>query len=146
MMLDPLKLTRNDAANNLKLYLKKEAMKKLEFDEAKFVMPEVVKTPCPVQKNYTDCGVYCLHFVRSFLENPDTMLSTLHVSHMNPQNNQKNTLLNQICFCKIKANKKNSPDWDMEGTLPVFRKLLRRTLKTKMKEYREFLLSSLDDL
>jgi Ulp1 family protease len=82
MMLDPLNISRQVAANDIKSYLKQEAMTKLQIDEADFIEPEIVMSSCPTQNNYTDCGVYCLHYIHSFFKHTDAMMKTLHVSYI----------------------------------------------------------------
>jgi Ulp1 family protease len=77
--LDPLDITRQVAADKLKSYLKREALSKLGVGVSGFVEPEVVKASCPTQKNFTDCGVYCLHYILNFFQNTDTMIATVLV-------------------------------------------------------------------
>jgi Ulp1 family protease len=78
--LDPLGITRQVAADKLKSYLKKEALSKLGVGASDFIEPEVVTASCPIQKNFTDCGVYCLHYILNFFQKTDIMIATVHVS------------------------------------------------------------------
>jgi Ulp1 family protease len=35
---------------------------------------------CPGQDNFTDCGVFCLHYMKSLYQYTDEMMDTLYVS------------------------------------------------------------------
>lgn len=80
MALDPLGLNKQTTAKCVVQYLKKEAITKLHIDEADFLAPEIVMTPCPGQDNFTDCGVFCLHYMKSLYQYPDVMMDVLYVS------------------------------------------------------------------
>ncbi|KAI8336465.1 hypothetical protein BD560DRAFT_413564 [Blakeslea trispora] len=78
--LDPLNLTKGSVARMISQYLKKEAWTKRQVEPTDFIDPEIVMTPCPGQKNFTDCGVFCLHYMKSLYQFPDSMMKTLYVS------------------------------------------------------------------
>lgn len=78
--LDPLNLNKNSVAKDIVSYLKKEAINKLSIKESDFLEPEIIMSECPKQKNFTDCGVFCLHYMRSLYKYPDLMMTILYVS------------------------------------------------------------------
>jgi Ulp1 family protease len=81
MALDPLGLNKQTTAKCVLQYLKKEAITKLNIEESDFLAPEIVMTPCPGQDNFTDCGVFCLHYMKSLYQYPDIMMDVLYVSN-----------------------------------------------------------------
>ncbi|CAO0793032.1 unnamed protein product [Mucor circinelloides] len=119
MALDPLGLNKQTTAKCVVQYLKKEAITKLNIEETDFRAPEIVMTPCPGQDNFTDCGVFCLHYMKSLYQYPDVMMDVLY------------------------KNQKNDERWDLDETLGNFRAVLKRLLKQKMKDYREIMFSEL---
>ncbi|CAO3606592.1 unnamed protein product [Mucor fragilis] len=121
MALDPLGLNKQTTAKCVVQYLKKEAITKLHIDEADFLAPEIVMTPCPGQDNFTDCGVFCLHYMKSLYQYPDVMMDVLY------------------------TNQKNDERWDVDETLGNFRAVLKRALKHQMQGYRDHLFSGLSE-
>ncbi|KAI8073465.1 uncharacterized protein B0P05DRAFT_548628 [Gilbertella persicaria] len=121
LTLDPLNLNKHSVAKVISQYLKKEALTKLNIDASDFLDPEIVMASCPGQKNFTDCGVFCLHYMKNLYQFPEAMMDTLY------------------------QNTDNGDAWDRDHSLPGFRCHLKRMLKRKIKEYREYLLSHLDD-
>ncbi|KAG1061694.1 hypothetical protein G6F42_027609 [Rhizopus arrhizus] len=119
MALDPLGLNKQTTAKCVVQYLKKEAITKLNIEETDFRAPEIVMTPCPGQDNFTDCGVFCLHYMKSLYQYPDVMMDVLY------------------------KNQKNDERWDLDETLGNFRAVVKRLLKQKMKDYREIMFSEL---
>ncbi|KAI8641371.1 hypothetical protein BD408DRAFT_418154 [Parasitella parasitica] len=119
MALDPLGLNKQSTAKCILQYLKKEAVTKLNIEESEFLAPEIVMSPCPGQDNFTDCGVFCLHYMKSLYQYPNTMMKVLY------------------------KNQKNDESWDLDETIGNFRTVLKRVLKKKMKEYRELMFSEL---
>ncbi|CEP19993.1 hypothetical protein [Parasitella parasitica] len=119
MALDPLGLNKQTTAKCILQYLKKEAITKLNIEESEFLAPEIVMSPCPGQDNFTDCGVFCLHYMKSLYQYPNTMMKVLY------------------------KNQKNDESWDLDDTIGNFRMVLKRVLKKKMKEYRELMFSEL---
>ncbi|GAN07248.1 cysteine proteinase [Mucor ambiguus] len=119
MALDPLGLNKQTTAKCVVQYLKKEAITKLSIEETDFLAPEIVMTPCPGQDNFTDCGVFCLHYMKSLYQYPDVMMNVLY------------------------TNQKNDERWDLDETLGNFRTVLKRVLKQKMKDYRQVMFSEL---
>ncbi|KAK4509974.1 uncharacterized protein ATC70_008124 [Mucor velutinosus] len=119
MALDPLGLNKQTTAKCVVQYLKKEAISKLNIEETDFLAPEIVMAPCPGQDNFTDCGVFCLHYMKSLYQYPDVMMDVLY------------------------KNQKNDERWDLDETLGNFRTVLKRVLKQKMKDYREIMFSEL---
>lgn len=80
VLLDPLHLNKPGAAKLIMRYLKEEAIQKLNIDSTEFMIPEVVKPACPGQDNFTDCGVFCLHYMKSLYQYTDDMMTTLYAS------------------------------------------------------------------
>lgn len=119
MILDSLGGMKKETCTNITEYLKQEAMVKLNIQEDEFIEPEFVSAHCPTQKNFVDCGVFCLHYMRSLYQDPRRMMKVLY-------NHQK-----------------DDKGWDPENTLPVYRQILRRILKKKMVKYREYLTGKL---
>ncbi|KAI8342872.1 hypothetical protein EDC96DRAFT_522145 [Choanephora cucurbitarum] len=118
--LDPLSLSKGLVARTILQYLKKEALTKLKVESTDFVEPEIVMAPCPGQKNFTDCGVFCLHYMKSLYQFPDSMMETLY------------------------KNLQNDEAWDKDRSLPGFRTHLKRILKRTIRDYRDYLLSHLE--
>lgn len=69
-ILDSLNTRRGGVAKNLRSYITKEALDKrglhVEKRDIKYKLCSV-----PTQPNFCDCGVYLIHFVESFLKNPE---------------------------------------------------------------------------
>ncbi|KAG2229619.1 hypothetical protein INT48_004080 [Thamnidium elegans] len=106
-----------ETCRNTSEYLKKEAMQKLNIKEEDFVEPEFVYTDCPNQKNFVDCGVFCLHYMKSLYQYTERMMDN---------------------------NLKGDKGWDIENTLPNFRLVLKRILKKNMVQYREYLRKAIE--
>jgi hypothetical protein len=79
--LDPLNLNKTAISQDILAYLKKEAIEKLNISESDFQEPELITSDCPRQKNFTDCGVYCLHYIKNLYKYPNYMMDILHVSN-----------------------------------------------------------------
>lgn len=69
--LDSLGGSHSATCTNLKKYLMEESRKKknLEMDDPGKI--GMTANKIPMQPNFYDCGVFCLGYVRKFLENPD---------------------------------------------------------------------------
>lgn len=80
MILDSLAGNKKETCVNTSEYLKKEAMHKLNIQEDEFIEPEFVQAHCPNQKNFVDCGVFCLHFINSLYRDSGRMMKVLYVS------------------------------------------------------------------
>ncbi|KAI9272150.1 hypothetical protein EDC94DRAFT_595601 [Helicostylum pulchrum] len=120
MILDALGGSKFETCKNTSEYLKKEAMHKLNIKEEDFVEPEFVYTDCPNQKNFVDCGVFCLHYMNSLYQDSERMMDVLY------------------------NNLKDDKGWDIENTLPNFRLVLKRILKKNMVQYREYLRKTIE--
>ncbi|CAO3644841.1 unnamed protein product [Mucor hiemalis] len=79
MLLDSLGGMKKETCTNISEYLKQEAMVKLNIQEDDFIEPEFVSAHCPTQKNFVDCGVFCLHYMRSLYQDPRRMMTVLYV-------------------------------------------------------------------
>lgn len=81
VLLDPLHLNKPGAAKMIIRYLKEEANQKLNVDTStEFVTPDIVMPACPGQDNFTDCGVFCLHYMKSLYQYTDEMMAAIYVS------------------------------------------------------------------
>jgi Ulp1 family protease len=80
MILDSLGGFKLETSKNISDYLLNEAMHKLNIKQDEFLEPEFVSTFCPTQKNFVDCGVFCLHYINSLYQDPDFMMDILYVS------------------------------------------------------------------
>lgn len=84
-MMDPLHINKAGAPRMVARYLKEEAANKLNVHQNDFIAPVVVEPDCPGQDNFTDCGVFCLHYMKSLYQYPDEMMTTLYVKYTHPQ-------------------------------------------------------------
>ncbi|GAA5836252.1 hypothetical protein JCM11251_001442 [Rhodosporidiobolus azoricus] len=80
LMFDSLEATHEPAVKHLRHYLVSEAKSKLKKKDDQVAAPEPdeifrIDVKVPKQPNYCDCGLYLLHFVETFLANPEHVLS-----------------------------------------------------------------------
>jgi Ulp1 family protease len=115
-ILDPLGKKHAATYRSICEYLKEEAMDKLNITEERFVLPKLLQGDCPHQTNFSDCGVFCLHFVKQIYENPELMMYAL-----------------------INQNVKTVTDehWNKED-IPELRKVLQLMLLEKFDEYEAY--------
>ncbi|KAG2112317.1 uncharacterized protein F5147DRAFT_684639 [Suillus discolor] len=76
--LDSLGSRHPQAQKVLRYWLKAEAKDKQQFDEVR--LAEVKLAQVPSQPNFADCGVYLLHFAKTFLSNPVHYFNLIHQS------------------------------------------------------------------
>lgn len=79
-VLDPLHGDKADACEHVRDYLMQEALTKLGISQDDFIDPDFAHLDCPMQQNVFDCGVFCLHFIKSMYTNRDTAIATFYVS------------------------------------------------------------------
>ncbi|KAG2155898.1 uncharacterized protein EDB93DRAFT_1128735 [Suillus bovinus] len=76
--LDSLGSRHPQAQKVLRHWLKAEAKDKQQLDEVR--LAEVKLAQVPSQPNFADCGVYLLHFAKTFLSNPVYYFNLIHQS------------------------------------------------------------------
>ncbi|KAG1906516.1 uncharacterized protein F5891DRAFT_1002663 [Suillus fuscotomentosus] len=76
--LDSLGSRHPQAQKVLRYWLKAEAKDKQQLDEVR--LAEVKLAQVPSQPNFADCGVYLLHFAKTFLANPVHYFNLVHQS------------------------------------------------------------------
>ncbi|KAG1748716.1 hypothetical protein EDB19DRAFT_222400 [Suillus lakei] len=76
--LDSLGSRHPQAQKVLRYWLKAEAKDKRQRDEVR--LAEVKLAQVPSQPNFADCGVYLLHFAKTFLSNPIHYFDLIHQS------------------------------------------------------------------
>ena len=79
LVLDSLGGTHKPVKDTLKKYLQQEAVDKLKAPSAEQVYLgkgncEGLDTPVPTQHNYSDCGLYVMHFAETFLTKTSEVL------------------------------------------------------------------------
>lgn len=74
---DSLGGTHKAVGKKLAQYLVREAGDKKGKDDATADCVKVVKAAVPLQGNYSDCGLYLLHYVETVLKNPPMLLDVL---------------------------------------------------------------------
>ncbi|KAG1884985.1 hypothetical protein F4604DRAFT_1974381 [Suillus subluteus] len=113
--LDSLGSRHPQAQKVLRYWLKAEAKDKQQFDE---VRPAEVKlAQVPSQPNFADCGVYLLHFAKTFLSDPVHYFNLIHQSK------------------KICPAEQRKLDWD-EAVVQYSRKNLIARIQVLSKEWK----------
>ncbi|KAG1745863.1 uncharacterized protein EDB91DRAFT_1119149 [Suillus paluster] len=106
--LDSLGSRHVQAQRVLKYWLKAEAQDKRQYDEVRTA--EVKFAQVPSQPNFADCGIYLLHFAKTFLSNPVHYFDLMHQSK------------------KIYPAKQRKLDWN-EGAVQDYRQNLIAQIK-----------------
>ncbi|EJD33073.1 hypothetical protein AURDEDRAFT_177843 [Auricularia subglabra TFB-10046 SS5] len=78
---DSLHWTHPDETKTIERYLVAEARRRLGASSSKIVGFEVVQVHVPTQHNFEDCGLYVLHFVETFMSNPERYLQLIATPH-----------------------------------------------------------------
>ncbi|KAL0092266.1 hypothetical protein J3Q64DRAFT_1210452 [Phycomyces blakesleeanus] len=78
-LLDSIGVERKSILKNMVKYLNHEA-KARYGSETTFIKPDLVHANVPQQKNGSDCGIYLIHFVGVFLENPEKCIDLLEAT------------------------------------------------------------------
>lgn len=99
----------------LRYWLKAEAKDKRQRDEVR--LAEVKFAQVPSQPNFADCGVYLLHFAKTFLNNPVHYFDLIHQSK------------------KIYPAEQRKIDWN-EGEVQHYRKNLIARIQILSKEWK----------
>ncbi|KAL0563850.1 hypothetical protein V5O48_018212, partial [Marasmius crinis-equi] len=83
LIMDSLGQKHNQAIDKLSLYLEFEAASRHEKDPRKLTKPVGKHAQVPTQPNFCDCGIYVLHFARTFVEKTDHLLGVIkdHSGH-----------------------------------------------------------------
>ncbi|KAI8890788.1 cysteine proteinase, partial [Backusella circina FSU 941] len=76
-ILDPLGKKHAATYRSICEYLKEEAIEKLQITDDRFIVPDLILSDCPHQTNFSDCGIFCLHFIKQFYENSVKMMNAL---------------------------------------------------------------------
>ncbi|KAM6494165.1 hypothetical protein JOM56_010526 [Amanita muscaria] len=80
--LDSLGTRHLQATKQLNKYLKMEASHKLNNSDTSDAIGKAV--PVPTQPNFCDCGIYLLHFARTFMTDPAKYFQTINTSKKPP--------------------------------------------------------------
>ncbi|KAI7853117.1 hypothetical protein BDC45DRAFT_156364 [Circinella umbellata] len=75
--LDSMGLKRTKSASRVIKYLNSAAHDRLGIDPKQFIKPVYVQANVPLQPNAYDCGIYVLHFIEMFLQQPEKIMSIL---------------------------------------------------------------------
>ncbi|KAI0061630.1 hypothetical protein BV25DRAFT_1916654 [Artomyces pyxidatus] len=75
---DSLSSKHKRAIDRLKVYLQLEAKDKKNLDKEATTVPEGKHALVPHQPNYCDCGIYLLHFAKTFMKNPALSSQIIH--------------------------------------------------------------------
>ena len=74
---DSLDLSRQPTIRTLKEYLYEEAKSKRDTEIDTSLMRGIKARAIPLQRNYSDCGLYLLAYIEKFVRNPDYLISKL---------------------------------------------------------------------
>ena len=74
---DSLDLSRQPTIKTLKQYLYEEAKSKRDIEIDTSLIRGIKARGIPLQRNYTDCGLYLLAYVEKFVQNPDCLIGKL---------------------------------------------------------------------
>lgn len=82
MTFDSLGGSHGAVHKKLKAYLVSEAVDKLHLavEQVSIENAVAIAVDVPTQDNFSDCGLYLLHFVETFLANPGELLHAATVS------------------------------------------------------------------
>ncbi|KAI9251387.1 hypothetical protein BDA99DRAFT_521709 [Phascolomyces articulosus] len=75
--LDSMGIKRLRSANRVIKYLSSAAEDRLGIDPQRFKKPVYVQANVPLQPNAYDCGIYVLHFIEKFLQQPEELIAVL---------------------------------------------------------------------
>ncbi|KAI0318025.1 hypothetical protein OF83DRAFT_1057564, partial [Amylostereum chailletii] len=78
-ILDSLGFHHQQEARKLGEYLRRMACQKKKVPWVNTAAPDTVTVPVPRQPNNVDCGIYLLHFARTFVFRPATSAEALEV-------------------------------------------------------------------
>lgn len=89
LVLDSLGGTHRPVKDTLKKYLVQEAVDKLKVPSTEQVYVgkencECLDTPVPTQHNYSDCGLYVMHFAETFLTKTAKVLEFVNLVSVKP--------------------------------------------------------------
>ncbi|KAF8270824.1 hypothetical protein EI94DRAFT_1721987 [Lactarius quietus] len=85
---DSLSSKHPQAVKRLSKYLLMEARDKKQLEEDKLNEPKGMQAHVPRQNNYCDCGIYLLHFAKTFMKNPE-LSSEIIKNRSSPQKNRR---------------------------------------------------------